>query len=1205
MLASAALLVATIFYDKESRVSKKDNDQILAELDLTLLDFEKQSQLDYERFKTYLDANQEISFVSLNEEFKIPVTIFEGEKPKFWSASSVVFDPNIATKASNFKVVSIKSSKIAIIRNEFQYNNKKYVLIHQLWLKKKYATNNAFLKSGLNRAIFPEKVGNIYFKKGENNVYYNENFVFSISFEENIEQSNAKETIILLTLVLLSFAGLLAGIFFLLHYLVVLKKGIWAWGVLLFCNTVAIICLYCFRSNIFQPFVFQWIDFDLLFGLAIAVAFFTILFMPFRYDLRLHGRISKLNFGEKYFFIIDFFLTILNAFALYALFEISKYWYQHPYYSFNIFNIGIYTSEKLITLIILLLAGLGYFMFSHIVAQYLHRRSVKKGKKAILSLVLLTGFSATIAAWYLNFYAEIISFSTLYLSISVWQNWPSTLHRPRYITYLYLFFCIIIVSLAISTAGYYGEKQLHRDKSKKWAEKIDKEAGVIDIYKLKMLADSLKSDTLIKEALAGQSQDLENVEQTVVKNYISKSFEEYESNVYLFNNKGVCLNKSVKNYFFYYSNYSKPKFRTQFKGIFKVVGTSTNYYSFVPFYSNSVPKGYLILEFKLRRLIPNSIMPALFKEKVSTLEYNDSKPNFAIFKNEVLVSESGNLNMQKLMPRVFNKKNQSIREGEFDLYNYYQHFDFDAGKSVLIAYQVSIIKILGSNFSFLFAIFSGVLAVFIFSNTFYFKMKQVSTTFTTKIQLFINIAFFLPLVAVSITSFTIMNTVFKADLEKSYNEKVNFVSQNISSTFSRFTQNKISIDEMTDELEGASKYVQSDVVLYDANGKMILNTQPSLFEWSVLSPYVSPFAFANISERKEAATIIDESLGKFQFKTVYSPMKSYDSGIILGFVAIPFFESDFVFKEKVMDSITAILNIFTLIFILFLAITYLFSRQLTLPLVMLTQKMKYTSLEKNNEPLIYAASDEIGILVKEYNRMLKKLEENKKVLANTEKEIAWREMAKQVAHEIKNPLTPMKLALQNMQRMLSTDRDDKHEIALRSAAVLLEQIENLNEIAGSFATFAQMPLPKKLPFELVKLIQNVVFLFQSENEVNINFSTNLQQCTANGDENMMNRIMINLVRNAIESVPADRITEIEITLEVFNENAEIKVKDNGTGIDETLGSKIFQPNFSTKTSGSGIGLALAKRGLEQMGGKIRFSSQVGSGSEFVIKMPLV
>jgi nitrogen fixation/metabolism regulation signal transduction histidine kinase len=287
-------------------------------------------------------------------------------------------------------------------------------------------------------------------------------------------------------------------------------------------------------------------------------------------------------------------------------------------------------------------------------------------------------------------------------------------------------------------------------------------------------------------------------------------------------------------------------------------------------------------------------------------------------------------------------------------------------------------------------------------------------------------------------------------------------------------------------------------------------------------------------------------------------------------------------------------------------VSYFASKSLTYPLKFITQKIKKTSLSAYNEPLVWKSNDEIGLLVGEYNRMLENLEQSKKALSQNEKESAWREMAKQVAHEIKNPLTPMKLTLQHLQRLLS-QKDETHlQTVDRSINTLLQQIETLSDIATSFSSFAKMPVPKQEPFELISVLKRTVTLFHNESEADVQFSHDQTSILVEGDQQLMGRIFANLIINGIQSVPSTRKPEIKIKVD-YQVSAKVRISiiDNGEGIDKAIQDKIFVPNFSTKYAGSGIGLAIAKRGIEQAGGTIDFNSVKGEGTTFIVDLPIM
>ncbi len=262
--------------------------------------------------------------------------------------------------------------------------------------------------------------------------------------------------------------------------------------------------------------------------------------------------------------------------------------------------------------------------------------------------------------------------------------------------------------------------------------------------------------------------------------------------------------------------------------------------------------------------------------------------------------------------------------------------------------------------------------------------------------------------------------------------------------------------------------------------------------------------------------------------------------------------------------------------------------------------MKKTTLSGENEKLEWNTHDEIGVLVQEYNLMIEKLEDSKKALAQNEKESAWKEMAQQVAHEIKNPLTPMKLKIQHLQRILSTT--DPSQEALAS---LLQQVDTLSDIATSFSTFAKMPLPIIEKFNLTQLVYDIGELYKNRNDVEVKLKIPVSPVEAYADQKMMGRVFTNLILNGIQAVPDDRKPIINIEMYVNEiQEAVLIFKDNGIGIPKEIQDKVFMPNFSTKFTGSGIGLALAKRGVEQAGGRIWFETTEGQGTTFYITLPM-
>jgi nitrogen fixation/metabolism regulation signal transduction histidine kinase len=280
------------------------------------------------------------------------------------------------------------------------------------------------------------------------------------------------------------------------------------------------------------------------------------------------------------------------------------------------------------------------------------------------------------------------------------------------------------------------------------------------------------------------------------------------------------------------------------------------------------------------------------------------------------------------------------------------------------------------------------------------------------------------------------------------------------------------------------------------------------------------------------------------------------------------------------------------------------ANQITRPLVVIQENLQKMQLGKHNEPIYYRRNDEIGSLVKEYNKKVDELAVSAELLARSERESAWREMAKQVAHEIKNPLTPMKLNIQHLQRAKGRGKE-YNEYIERVTATLIEQIDNLSNIATEFSNFAQIPNARNQVFELAGHLKKVIGLFEPDERAEINFNyKGFENINVNADREQLSRAIINLVKNATQAIPEEQKGKIEISLNRREHMAVIAVSDNGLGIPVELRDKLFSPSFTTKTSGMGLGLAIVKNIVENFSGKIWFETELEKGSTFYIEIPV-
>jgi nitrogen fixation/metabolism regulation signal transduction histidine kinase len=336
----------------------------------------------------------------------------------------------------------------------------------------------------------------------------------------------------------------------------------------------------------------------------------------------------------------------------------------------------------------------------------------------------------------------------------------------------------------------------------------------------------------------------------------------------------------------------------------------------------------------------------------------------------------------------------------------------------------------------------------------------------------------------------------------------------------------------------------------------------------------------------------------------YIPLR--DKGGVFAYLNAPYFATQTELNQQISTFLVALININAFIFLIAGLLVLLISNTITKSFSLITEKIRNVNLGQHNDVIEWNKEDEIGMLVKEYNKMVQKLEASAAMLAKSEREGAWREMARQVAHEIKNPLTPMKLSIQYLQRAIANDSPDVKNLSKNVANTLVEQIDHLANIASDFAAFAQISKGNHEIFSLGEVLQSVTGLYMSNPECNIYFERQEKPYLIDADKTQINRLFTNLLQNAIQAIPEGREGHVVISMKDEGEDAVIvEVIDNGHGIPVEVQSKIFVPNFTTKSSGTGLGLAMCKNIVEQVSGEIWFRTSPGIGTTFFVKLPLV
>ncbi len=418
--------------------------------------------------------------------------------------------------------------------------------------------------------------------------------------------------------------------------------------------------------------------------------------------------------------------------------------------------------------------------------------------------------------------------------------------------------------------------------------------------------------------------------------------------------------------------------------------------------------------------------------------------------------------------------------------------------------------------------------------------------------------------------------------------------------------------ESENEMNGVSKVFEDEIIklaeinsvevnIFSMAGEILVSsnydyTDPDYYKTRVPDPILEKLW----STHKRQVQNIDE-----EHISTYSLIYGKDGITPIAIVNIPYNISSVDHDSGIAPFLTALIEIYILLLIGAGLIAFFLSNYITKGLRTISDKMKGVNISKKNEPLKWKGNDEIGVLISEYNRMIAQLEESANKLAKSERESAWREMAKQVAHEIKNPLTPMKLSVQHLQRALQPDDPDFEEKMQRFADKLITQIDALTNIANEFSNFAKMPKSKMELIYIDNILQKTVDLFAEHENIKIDYQKNgASGIKVIGDVEQLTRVFNNIIKNALQSIPTDREGFIIVALNEFDNKCIVSISDNGEGISDDILDKIFVPNFTTKSSGSGLGLAMVKQIINAHQGDISFETELEKGTTFKVEIPI-
>jgi nitrogen fixation/metabolism regulation signal transduction histidine kinase len=614
----------------------------------------------------------------------------------------------------------------------------------------------------------------------------------------------------------------------------------------------------------------------------------------------------------------------------------------------------------------------------------------------------------------------------------------------------------------------------------------------------------------------------------------------------------------------------------------------------------------MYIELESRLISEEFGYPELLLDETVDVNSYLSEYSYAKYYRNNLIAQTGNFHYS-LTRDVYGK-----HKNEFSLIRYdgYDHllYDVDNENTIVISKPTAgfFSMLITFSYIFLFYYILLLLALVIF-NVYAFE-KKYEFNFRNKIQVSIISILLLSLVLIGGGTIYFSIEQYQKKNYDNISEKIQSVNIELDHKLAfeeRLTNqwSSESYENLDQLLLKFSDVFYTDINLFNPSGNLIATTRPEIFDRQLTGTKMDPRAFSELTIEKKTVYMHHENIGKLHYLSAYVPFMNTNN-VLLAYLNLPYFTQEDVLRQEITTLAVAIVNIYVLLILITIAVAIFISDAITKPLRLLQEKFGQIKLLKNHELIEYKGSDEVAGLVSEYNRMVQELQKSAELLAKSERESAWREMARQIAHEIKNPLTPMRLTIQHLQRAWQDKKENYTEIQKKVTRTLIEQIDNLSRIASEFSTFAQMPKAKNEKLELNATIVNATGLFSNSTDVKISFVTELKSPVyIYADKEQISRVFINLFNNAIQSIPEDRKGKIDVSLEKQNNMAIVKIKDNGRGIPDELKDKMFTPNFTTKSSGMGLGLAITKNIIENIHGQISFETSPGKGTTFILELP--
>jgi two-component system nitrogen regulation sensor histidine kinase NtrY len=759
-----------------------------------------------------------------------------------------------------------------------------------------------------------------------------------------------------------------------------------------------------------------------------------------------------------------------------------------------------------------------------------------------------------------------------------------------------------IVSTLFSKYEQLNKKQTYEAISLGLTDRQD----VIAENEFNKISAAIKSDAQLKNLLSLLPLSNEQIEQNIRQRNFSGYFERYEIVMSLFKNDCtpifIHLNPVYLNEDYFKDQIEKGGSQTICDDLYFIDKDkkSIRYIAKIDIedLNKNPDKTFrLFIQLEPKLAVNLGAFPDLLLDKSLENKLESKQISYAVYESNKLLNTFGEYQYPLFV------KNNTFNPAPNDSY---EHFMYRIKNNVSIVITDKAFGAWGrfTSNSYLFIFFALLVLLVVWFNSIVIKRSERFSSLNNRIQFILVSIVVLSLAAVVIGTVWVVTSQFELKNEKDLVLKSQSVLKELQQTVGQQDALEPNYkDNTTFRLKRLAQLFGSDISLFNKKGMLYATSQPAIYEQGLVSKFMNPSAYMNLTRGILANYTQKENIGSLNYLSAYIPFYSKNDKL-LGYINLPYFARQKDLEKELTAYLTTLINIYTILFAITTLIALLVSNLLTKPLRIIKQQISNIQFGKFNEALQWQSKDEIGNLVAEYNNMLIKLEKSSELLAQSERESAWREMAKQVAHEIKNPLTPMKLNIQHLQRVVETNPDDINDRVNKVSKMLIEQIDTLSHIATEFSNFAKLPTTNLEVVNICDVLQSVTNLFQQNTECEISL-TAPDALLIMADREQCLRIFTNLLKNAEQSIPENRKGKIEVTAFADKNYVTIKVKDNGCGIAEELTHRLFIPNFTTKTTGTGLGLAMVKNSVVSFNGTISFETDINFGTTFILVFPVV